>query len=292
MEAFSADWLALREPADAGARATALEASLVATLARHGANDVTVVDLGAGAGSNARHLIPRLPGSQQWLLVDHDHELLTAAVERTHRWAGDRGFQVMEAVNRLTLHRGRDSIELRTSTRDLAALDEDLFEGHSPLLVTAAALLDLTSSSWIERLADRCRAARATALFALTYDGRIQCTPPDPFDAVVQELVNAHQQTDKGFGPAAGPTATSICVRVFEIAGFRVTRAPSDWHLGPDHATLQQQLVDGWATAALELVLDRADQVHAWRGRRAGYIAAGTSHIIVGHQDLLACPLS
>src|SRR5436190_7985993 len=73
MAGFSADWLALREPADHAARSAALTHSIADVLAEEAAP--SVLDLAAGTGSNFRFLSPVLPRGR-WLLVDHDRELL------------------------------------------------------------------------------------------------------------------------------------------------------------------------------------------------------------------------
>jgi len=73
------------------------------------------------------------------------------------------------------------------------------------MLVTASALLDLVSEDWLAALAARCRESGAAILFALSYDGRIRCSPEEPNDATICALVNEHQRTDKGFGTRARP---------------------------------------------------------------------------------------
>ena len=97
---------------------------------------------------------------------------------------------------------------------NLERLDAEIFEGRN--LVTASALLDLVSESWLRLLAARCREAGATALFTLTYDGRSSCDPVEPEDELVRELMNLHQKTDKGLGgPADGPDAWAVAERAF-----------------------------------------------------------------------------
>lgn len=264
MESFSADWLALREPADHAARAERLVEAAVAALG--GASEVTVIDLAAGAGSNLRYLSGRLPFAQRWTLVDHDEALLAHALRHV-------------APLTVTAH---------AVQADLARLPDLQPPGPGTrLLVTASALLDLTSAEWLEALAARCRAAGAVALFALTYDGRILCEPDDPMDELIRALVGRHQQTDKGLGPAAGPDATDAAAQAFERHGFTVHRAPSDWELGAESLALQRQLVDGWAAAAIEMSRRDAGAVQAWRARRSEAIEHGTSRIVVGHEDLL-----
>jgi hypothetical protein len=75
MSGFSADWLALRAPADAAARSLAL-ARRFARLLRPG---VRIVDLGAGTGALRRWLGPLLPRGAVWTFVDGDAVLLSRA---------------------------------------------------------------------------------------------------------------------------------------------------------------------------------------------------------------------
>ena len=73
MGGFSADWLALREPADARARSAALTSAIADRL--EAAASPHVLDLAAGTGANARYLDGFLRGdrrSRRWLLVDND----------------------------------------------------------------------------------------------------------------------------------------------------------------------------------------------------------------------------
>ncbi|MDX6315818.1 MAG: hypothetical protein QOF44_5282, partial [Streptomyces sp.] len=79
--AFSPQWLALREDADAAARSAALLDQLRAHVesARRGAGPLVVRDLGCGTGSLGRWLTGQLPGPQHWILHDRDPRLLSLA---------------------------------------------------------------------------------------------------------------------------------------------------------------------------------------------------------------------
>jgi hypothetical protein len=153
--------------------------------------------------------------------------------------------------------------------------------------VTASALLDLVSKAWLRSLADRCAETGATVLFALTYDGRIVCTPEDRDDHAIVARVNEHQRIDKGFGPALGPDASDCADGCFRERGYRVIRDRSDWQLTPVQAALQRQLVDGWARASIELAPSDSAVIGAWRRRRHQHIDANRSNIVVGHEDLV-----
>jgi len=253
MGRFTADWLSLREPADAAARSEAL-AGMFAGSARR------IVDLASGTGANVRYLAPRLPAAQRWLAVDHDPRLLAALPPRADAKVS-------------TLH-----LDLAGALHDLPLAGCDL--------VTASALLDLVSGSWLARLAARCAEVRAGVLFALTYDGRIEWLPSDPGDDLVRELVNRHQLGDKGFGPALGPRAAEAAAAAFGALGYEVRRVPSDWTLGPGSSPLQTALIDGWASAAAEVAPAEGNALRNWAQRRRAYLAEGRSSLRVGHVDL------
>jgi SAM-dependent methyltransferase len=259
LSVFTADWLALREPADAVARAGALVEAFVSSA---GAT-LRIVDLGAGTGANLRYLAPRLGGAQDWLAVDSDPTLLGALAARPAP-AGTR-------VRTLRLDLARDLEVLPLDRHDL---------------VTAAALLDLVSATWLARLAARCAAVQADVLFALTYDGRIEWSPAEDGDARVRALVNAHQRTDKGFGPALGPAAAAEAERTFAGLGYRMRSARGDWRLGTESRALQAALVGGWVAAALEIAPREANVLEDWRRRRNMHLVNGTSRLRVGHLDL------
>jgi hypothetical protein len=252
------EWLALREPADAAARSTDVTDAVARSLPT--GRPVRAIDLGAGAGANIRYLTPRLGRPIRWVAVDRDPLLLS-------RIAG---------------------AEIRRD--ELGVLDPDLFR-HCDL-VSASALLDLTSATWIEQLAACCRRADAAVLFALTYDGRSECLPPEPEDDLVRELFNRHQRTsDHGFGTAAGPDAADAAARALAAAGYEVRLATSDWHLPPDLRPLQRLLIEGWAQAAGEIAVGERSTIGDWRRRRLAHVHAGGSRIVVGHVDVGAWPV-
>lgn len=302
MGEFSAEWLSLREPADARARATALVEDLRAHLpaGRASAPDgqpLRILDLGTGTGANVRALAPQLPMPQHWCLVDRDGDLLRDLTKRVAAWALDRGAIVNGAGASVVLRGPACDMTCDTMAIDLARIVEAteslsrialLFAGSS--LVTASALLDLVSARWLDALVGLCAGSRACALFVLTYDGRLSCTPSDPDDEWVRTLVNQHQRTAKGFGRALGPDATAHAARAFTAAGYHVSCAPSDWQLTPRENALQRPLIDGWAAAAADLAGTAHARVHAWHERRMAHLEAGTSHVTVGHQDLAAWP--
>ena len=285
MDESLSEWLACREPADWKSRSAQLVERARQALGTPGT--LRVLDLCTGTGSNLRYLLDRLPGRQQWIVVDRDVQLLDELLEKLNTWAAARGCTA-RTVGRVSYLRGeRCDCDVETRAMDLNRLDAGLFEGRN--LVTASALLDLVSESWLRLLAARCREAGAIALFTLTYDGRSSCDPVEPEDDFVRELMNVHQKTDKGLGGRAeGPDAWSVAERAFTEAGYRVECAPSDWSIGPSERTFQRMLIEGWARAAVEIAPERADPIADWLRRRLEHLEAGLSRIVVNHVDMVA----
>ncbi len=260
-EKFDAAWLDLREAIDHRSRAAGLLPHLSQWWTARGCS--AVLDLGCGTGSNLRYLTPELSGLQEWTLLDHDAELLAR----------------IEAPS--------GNVRVKPVQGDLAGAG--LAQVHGAHLVTASALLDLVSRSWLSALVDACADAARGALFALTYDGTIEWAgDADPLDALVRDAVNAHQRRDKGLGPALGPTAGRAAEELFRRRGYRTWLQPSMWTLGPDEAALAGALVTGWAAAAAKERPDEAGEVGSWAERRAAAVAAGDFGLVVGHVDLLA----
>jgi hypothetical protein len=283
MSGFTNAWLGLREPLDAASRDVALVGDLLLA-APH--RPIVVTDLAAGTGANLRYLAPRLGGEQHWRLIDHDDALLAIVPARLDAWAQSIDATVRRDGVRLIV--AGQSFECRVD-RVSTDLSDDLesLDIEPKSLVATSALLDLVSKSWLEVLAQRCRQADATALVALTYDGRVEFDPPDVDDAWVVDLVNRHQRTDKGFGPALGPDAAEHAAHVFRHLGFDVTTARSDWQVDDRHRELQQSLLGDWAAAARELAPEQTPSIERWAARRARAAEAG-ARLVVGHVDLLA----
>jgi hypothetical protein len=284
MTRFEPRWLELREPADARARAEGAIDTLLRARAAEG--PLRILDLGAGTGANLRYLAPRLGGRQQWLLLDRDRRLLDAIPVAIEAWSVRMGYSLRRRTDSMAvegpgLHCGFQLLEL-----DMVARPAELpIPGHQ--LITASALLDLVSEPWAEGLVRRCRAAQTGVLFALSYDGRMTFAPALRDDALVLGLVNRHQHTDKGFGPAMGPSASNRTRAILVGHGYAVERCASDWRIEADELGLQTALIEGLAAAATAMAPASEARLTAWCTRRLELVKLGRSRVTVGHQDLL-----
>jgi len=288
MEPFATHWLALREAADYRARSKRLTRAIAARFAD--AAELSVLDLGSGTGANFRFLFEHLPHRQRWELVDYDSALLEAASGAIRSWAAARAYETKAIRDGLVLRGDERTCTVMMRTLDVAADGalEELCANRD--LVTASALLDLVSEGWVKRLVEQCRRARANMAIALTYNGVATFSPSDPDDEPIAALVNRHQRSNKGFGAALGPQATTCLKTCLSRAGYFVDADRSDWQLGPSESSLQRQLVAGWANAAREMAPDESGSISNWEARRLTSIDEESSHVTVGHDDVVGWP--
>nr|WP_239479939.1 class I SAM-dependent methyltransferase [Actibacterium sp. 188UL27-1] len=243
----------MREPVDHASR----DADLLAQAVTHAGSEAIVVDLGSGTGSTARAFGDAACATWQWRFVDGDKALLDIAQAR---------------------HSGAEQVVF-----DLRNIDQLPLDGVR--LVTASALLDLMPLVWVTVLAQRLRAAAIPFYGALNYNGVMRWVPPHAADADVTAAFNAHQRTDKGIGPALGPTASDAAAQVFAQHGFDVRLGDSPWELGPAEARLHDHLLIGIGEAAAEAGCAQAGD---WAANRRATVAQTAGYI--GHTDILALP--
>lgn len=265
----SPGWLALREPADAEARARDLAETLERALPVRGSR--VVHDLGCGTGAMGRWLAPLLTGPQHWILHDRDEDLLARAVADVPGPAAGGALVTVEAM--------------RT---DIARLHSDDLAGAT--LITASALLDLLTAEELDRLAGLCVGAGCPILLTLSVVGRVEMAPAEPLDRRVAAAFDAHQRRTTKRGKLLGPDAVEFAVETFRRLGAEVVVRPSPWRLGPAHSDLAAEWCSGWVEAACEQEVGLAGEREAYSRRRLEQASVGKLALSVGHADLLVLP--
>lgn len=265
----SPEWLALREPADATARATELVEHVTRLLPATGRR--VIHDLGCGTGSMGRWLAPLLPGPQHWVLHDQDADLLRVA-------AVDRRVQAADGA----------AVTVEPRQSDVTRLDPaDLSDAS---LVTASALLDLLTRDELTALVAACTGAGCPALLTLSVVGRVELSPADPLDRRIAAAFDAHQRRTTERGRLLGPDAVTAAIAEFGQAGAEVVARPSAWRLGAAQAKLAAEWLTGWVAAASEQDIELAAELDGYTRRRLTEVAAGRLAVTVDHADLLVLP--
>ena len=284
MGEFSAHWLSLREPIDHASRNRDIESAvfgdmqaLVRSEQQPLGRPLRVLDLGCGSGSNLRAIAPMIGADQHWILVDYDPKLLAHARVQLSDWADEVVNQTQDTL--LLRHCGRE-LTVQFEMHDLnqsieAVLDRDVE------LVTAAALFDLVSASWLERF---CSHLRSPFYTVLTFDGQMAWEPAHAMDPEMVRAFGQHQTSDKGLGgPALGPHASSELARALREAGWQVRMADSPWRVTQTDGDFYGLLMQGIASAAPETEIVSQAQAQTW----LSYHGASRC-CTIGHIDLYA----
>ncbi len=265
----SSEWLALREAADAAARANDLIERVTRQLPATGPR--VIHDLGCGTGAMARWLAPMLPGRQHWILHDLDADLLDVAASQPPGPAADGG-----------------AVTLETRTSDIRRLLPGDIAGSA--LITASALLDILTEDELSALITVSVGAGYLVLLTLSVVGRVELTPAEPLDCRVAVAFDAHQRRVTERGRLLGPDAVAVAVEQAARLGAEVHVAPSPWRLGASEAELAAEWFTGWVGAACEQEAELAAPVVPYAGRRLAQAAAGELLVTVDHADLLISP--
>lgn len=267
----SPSWLALREPADAAARAGELVDEI-----RHelpAGRQLVIYDLGCGTGATLRWLAPQLPGPQRWIGYDLDADLLAAVYSAPGPVAADGS-----------------PVTTETRCRDVTRLDGG--ELADAALITSSALLDLLTAEELDRLVRSCASARCPVLITLTVTGVVRLRPRHPLDELVAAAFNAHQRRSIGGRRLLGPDAADVADRRFTELGRDVIGCPSPWRLGPATRELTTAWFAGWLAAACEHDPHLAPETRAYAWGRLADASAGRLRVLVHHRDLLVRPLA
>jgi hypothetical protein len=265
----SREWLALREPADAAARAPDLAELLRRRLPAAGRH--VIHDLGGGTGAMGRWLAPRLRGPQHWVVHDRDADLLAIAGENLPGEAADGAAVTVET---------RQSDITRLEPGDLA----------DATLITASAILDLLTGEELAGVVAVCAGTGCPVLLTLSVVGRVDLNPADPLDASVAAAFDAHQRRTTEEGRLLGPDAVAFAVEGFSRLEADVLVRPSPWRLGASEADLATEWFTGWIGAACEQQAELAAEADAYARRRLAEATAGQLAVTVEHADLLILP--
>ncbi len=265
----SAEWLALREPADADARASDLVDLVRSYLSTD--RPAVIHDLGCGTGSMGRWLAPLLAGPQHWVMYDRDADLLAHAAADMPDTAADGS-----------------AVTVETRQRDITRLERDDLADAS--LVTASALLDMLTADELDRFVVACAGAGCPALVTLSVVGRVGLSPADSLDERIAGAFDAHQRRTTDGRRLLGPDAAGVAVDTFTRLGSAVSVRASPWRLGADHAALTAEWITGWVGAACEQEPGLVPLAGPYLRRRLADAAAGRLDVTVHHHDLLAGP--
>lgn len=283
-ENFDRDWLQERYPFDAEARNKSLENKVLVHFANQ--PEITLVDVGAGTGSNCMYFIDQMPQNQKWYLIEQNKDLKKATIRRLKDFAAYHKYSFDRKKDKVTIQSLKKKIEVTVINDSLLNLP-DLIDLKKVDLVLANAVFDLFSKQQLEQFVAIIMENRLAFYPTLNYESMV-FLPGDPFDDVFIDTYNAHMERIQAFGKAMGKNASSFVVDLFETKECEIETAISTWKIEPDDIKMHYYLLNFMENALGEMELAPAmqDNFERWVQRKKDLIITRQQRLEIGHLDI------
>lgn len=283
-ENFDRDWLNERYPFDAEARNKALESKVLEHFAAK--PSLTMVDVGAGTGSNCLYFFEKFPQDQKWTLVELDKELRNATIKRIRDYANYHKYGFEQRKGKLNIQTPTKKIEVSIVNDSLLNL-ADLVDLKKVDLVLANAVFDLFSADQMSQFTQILQTHKTPFYTTLNYEGMV-FLPEDPFDEVFIDQYDAHMERTQDFGKALGKNISQHIVQTFEKEKRKVEALTSVWKIEEDDIKMHYYLLNFMENALEEMDLDPSMQANfkKWTKRKKDLIITRQQRLEVNHFDV------
>ncbi len=287
-ENFDRDWLQERYPFDAEARDKVLESKVLTHFDEQSV--LTLVDVGAGTGSNCLYFIEQFSQNQKWYLVEQNEALQKATIRRLKDFAAYHKYDFDRKKNTVTIKSIKKKVTVTIINDSLLNLS-DLVDLKKVDLVMANAVFDLFSAAQIEQFVNIIVDNQLAFYPTLNYEGMV-FLPSDPFDEVFIDQYNGHMERPQAFGTALGKNASQYIVELFEAKKYQISTAESTWRIEPDDIKMHYYLLNFMENALGELDLAPAMQANfeKWVQRKKDLIITRQQRLEIGHLDIFVTP--
>lgn len=283
-ENFDRDWLQERYPFDVEARNKPLESRVLTHF--EGQSAISLVDVGAGTGSNCLYFIDQLPQNQKWYLVEQNEALQKATIRRLKDYAAYHKYDFDRKKNKVRIKSIKKTVEVTIINDSLLNL-ADLVDLKTVDLVLANAVFDLFSKAQIEQFVNIIIDNKLAFYPTLNYE-EMDFLPSDPFDEVFIGQYNAHMERPQAFGTALGKNASPYIVELFEAKKCQIETAESIWRIEPEDIKMHYYLLNFMENALKEMDLAPAMQENfeRWVQRKKDLIIMRQQRLEIGHLDI------
>ncbi len=280
-------WLNDRYPFDSEARDKSLEAKVLEYLKPK--EDLQLLDVGAGTGSNTLYLMDKIKSNQHWYLVEQDASFKSVFFRRVEDYA---------TFHKYEWNLSNNTIQVSTPTKKLSFefIEGSLLEIAElmPLenidLVLANAVFDLFSKQQIQQFLTPILQKEIACYFTLNYKSQ-SFHPEDPFDTTYLSLYDEHMERPQVMGTATGkmvgPSLVD-CLETFQT----VEQAISTWQIQKGDIKMHYYLLSFMENALQELNLQKEVKtlLPKWIQRKKDLVITRQLELRVEHWDIFSYP--
>jgi len=287
-ENFDRDWLQERYPFDAEARNKPLESKVLAHFVNQ--PEITLVDVGAGTGSNCLYFVDQLAQNQKWYLIEQNDALKKATIRRLKDYAAYHKYSFERKKDTITIKSIKKKVTVTIINDSLLDLPK-LVNLKTVDLILANAVFDLFSKAQIEQFVTIIVDNQLAFYPTLNYEEMV-FLPSDPFDEVFIGQYNAHMERPQAFGTALGKNASQYMVELFEAKKCQIDTAVSTWRIEPDDIKMHYYLLNFMENALVEMDLAPAMQANfeRWVQRKKDLIITRQQRLEIEHLDIFVSP--
>lgn len=284
---FYANWLNDRYPFDSEARNKDLEAAFLSYLNQK--EEVRLVDVGAGTGSNALYLMDKISGNQHWHFIEQDASFEEVVFHRLEEYASYHKYDWIKKGHSAFITTPNKQLTFQFINGSLLDI-KDLVELETIDIVVANAVFDLFSKDQIQQFLQPILAREIACYFTLNYQS-MSFHPEDPFDDTFISLYETHMERPQTMGSAMGKKANSFIQEQLSSSS-KVTSGISTWHFQQEDIKMHYYLLNFMESAIPELDMKEEIKVllPKWIQRKKDQIISRQLELQIHHLDIFSIP--
>ncbi len=224
-----------------------------------GKNEMTIVDLGSGTGSNCLYFFEKFPSNQNWIFIEQEEKVSQYALNRLGIEADKRGYEVIHGERSLALKKEDRNITIEYITDSFLNL-VDLVDLDNVDLVMASAVFDLITFSQFVDFGSVLLEKKLPLLTTLNY-AEMDFNSDSPSDVVFIEKYESFMNRPQEFGKAMGKKCPRILVDFFQKQEATVEYGPSIWKLEGESAQVMNHHLLNFMEAASNQMIEEEEEM-------------------------------